>query len=73
MNLDEAIEAGFADIDGRLLTLPDIDANGRAIVPYGVRTLGRGCINFYSKLWNTCFSLIASKSWKRKLSIALCT
>lgn len=50
MNLDEAIEAGFADIDGRLLTLPDIDANGRAIVPYGVRTLGKGCINFYSKL-----------------------
>lgn len=50
MNLDEAIEAGFADIDGRLLTLPDIDTNGRAIVPYGVRTLGKGCINFYSKL-----------------------
>lgn len=50
MNLDEAIEAGFADIDGRLLTLPDIDANGRAIVPYGVRTLGKGCIRFKSKL-----------------------
>ena len=50
MNLDEAIEAGLADIDGRLLTLPDIDANGRAIVPYGVRTLGKGCIRFKSKL-----------------------
>lgn len=46
MNLDEAIESGFADDDGRLLRLPAVEADGRAIVPYGVRSLEKECIRY---------------------------
>ncbi len=50
MNLEEAIRSGFADDSGRLREIPAIEPDGRAIVPYGVRSLGKGCIRYGSKV-----------------------
>lgn len=45
MDLSEAIRAGYVDDSGRLSKLPAIQLDGRAIIPYGVRSLGKGCIH----------------------------
>ena len=50
MNLEEAIRLGFVDDDERLSKIPDIEPDGRAIVPYGVRSLAEDCISYQSEI-----------------------
>lgn len=40
MNLEDAKQSGYVDGGDRLVRLPRPDANGRIIVPYGVRSIG---------------------------------
>lgn len=50
MNLEEAIQAGYANDSGLLKKLPAIEPDGRAIIPYGVRHLAKDCIRYDSKV-----------------------
>lgn len=40
MNLEDAKRGGYVDGEDRLVKLPRPNANGRIIVPYGVRSIG---------------------------------
>lgn len=40
MNLEDAKQSGYVDGEDRLVKLPRPNANGRIIVPYGVRSIG---------------------------------